>query len=771
MEDLKSIYEKAGLFYLGKDVDEDFNLTDILTLIKNKNFTTHATIIGMTGSGKTGLGIGLLEEAAIDNIPSIVIDPKGDMGNLLLTDPEFKAESFAKWVADDAKAKGVEPLELGAKTAKMWKEGIKSWGQDSERVKRFTEVDKTIYTPGSSAGVPINILSSLERPSEAILNDSDNFTNYLSSTVNSLLALIGIESDLNSKEFILLSQIIARAWRANSDISIETLVGQILQPPFKKIGVLPLENFYPQDDRFKLANKFNAVIASPSFLGWLQGESLDINKILYDSSGKARVAIFSISHLNDEQRMFFVTMLLNKVIAWMRMQSGSNRLRALLYMDEIYGYFPPTKNPPSKEPMITLLKQARAFGLGVVLSTQNPVDLDYKGLSNIGTWFIGRLQTKQDIAKVIEGLSGKDSTLSKDEISNILANLPKRVFFLKSAHLDEIRLFNTRWVLSYLKGPLKKDEISQLMADKKQFIQDEPIQKESSDEYVSNIVLDANERFEIDPTGKNRFFPTVAASVKVGYSDSKRGIDITKAKEIYIDLTVINICNWDDSEELDEPLSSFATKPPKDAKYRHLPESILEDKGLKQCQRELKRYIYANSKLELYKCPKLRLESNIDESLEDFKIRVNDILQEKKEEAIEELKDKFKAKEDRLNSQLTKAMQMVEKEKSDQTSSLISAGISLIGALFGRKSVTKISTAINRGSRVLKERGDLSRAEARVEDIKDKLFALQEQLEEEINKIDEKYSLDNYEIKTIFIKPKRSLIDIEEICILWRVDF
>ena len=777
MGDLKEVYEKAGLFYVGKDVDSsNFELTDALTLLKNKNFTTHATIIGMTGSGKTGLGIGLLEEASIDNIPSIVIDPKGDMGDMLLTDPEFKAESFAKWVADDAKAKGEDALELGAKTAKMWKEGIESWGQDAQRVKRFTEVDKTIYTPGSSSGVGINILSSLEKPNEAILSDSDNFTSYLSSTVNSLLALVGIESgSMDSKEYILLAQIISKAWRAGEKLTIESLVGSILQPTFKKIGVLPLESFYPQNERFKLANKFNSVIASPAFMGWLQGESLDINKLLYDGNGKARVAIFSIAHLNDEQRMFFVTMLLNRVVAWMRMQSGSNRLRALLYMDEIYGYFPPTKNPPSKEPMITLLKQARAYGLGVVLSTQNPVDLDYKGLANIGTWFIGRLQTKQDIAKVIEGLSGKGDSLSKDEISNILANLPKRTFFLKSNHLEDIRLFGTRWVLSYLKGPLKKDDISELMADKKAKIapQEEQNQTQSSsDEFVSNIVLDdVVQRFEVDITGKNQFRPTIASSVSLSYSDSKRGIDLSKEKELYIDATELNSCSWDENEELDEPLESFATTAPKDAKYRHIPSFISEDRGLKKCQRELINYLYANSKLEIYKCTKLRVESKIDESLDDFTVRVQDILEEKKEEEIDKLKDRYKAKQDRLESQLDRALQQVEKEKSDQTSSLIGAGISIISALFGRKSVTRIGTAVNRGSRVLKERGDLSRAEAKVEDIQDKMQDLEDELSEKIDELSDKYSLDNYEIKTIFIKPKKSLIDIKEIALLWRVDF
>ncbi|HIP62227.1 MAG TPA: DUF87 domain-containing protein, partial [Sulfurovum sp.] len=347
---MQDIYEKAGLFYLGKDVDRDtFETTEILTLLKNKNFTTHAAIIGMTGSGKTGLGIGIIEEAAIDNIPSIVIDPKGDMGNLCLTDSGFKADSFMPWVEDEAQSKGEDLHEYAKKTADFWKSGIESWGQDSQRVEKFHRVKKSIYTPGSKAGIPINLMSSLDLPDRQILEDSDNFAAYIKSSVMGLLSLIGIEADpLDSKEYILLSQIISKSWIDQRSLTIEELVGRIVNPPFKKIGVLPLESFYPPKERFRLATKFNAVIASPNFSNWLSGEALDIGKLLYDKDGKAKISIFSIAHLNDDERMFFVTLLLNKYIAWMRLQSGSNRLKTLLYMDEIYGFFPPTKNPPSK---------------------------------------------------------------------------------------------------------------------------------------------------------------------------------------------------------------------------------------------------------------------------------------------------------------------------------------------------------------------------------------------------------------------------------------
>jgi hypothetical protein len=475
--------------------------------------------------------------------------------------------------------------------------------------------------------------------------------------------------------------------------------------------------------------------------------------------------------------MFFVTLLLNKVVAWMRRQSGSNRLRALLYMDEIYGFFPPVKNPPSKEPMITLLKQARAYGFGVVLSTQNPVDLDYKGLSNIGTWFIGRLQTTQDIERVIDGLGGKiDSSFDKKEIKNLLANLQKRTFFLKSAHLEDVRLFGTRWVLSYLKGPLKKDEISTLMADKKELTKtEETTTKEptESNDYVKNIVLDSSitQRYEPDTTGRKRYTPTVAAKVNVIYSDTRRAIEEHKEFDLFIDADELSSCDWDEAEVLEEPINSFPSKKPQGALFRHISPSIEKDKGLKQCKRDLVNHIYQNKKLELYRNKKLRLESKLGDSYDDFVVKLEDVLREKFEEELEKLKDRYKSKFDRLEAQIHKAELQLEKEKSDQTSSIITAGMSILGALFGKGSISKIGTAVNRSSRALKERSDIGRASAKLEELQERLQELQEELEEKINELDEKYNIDNYEIDTIYIKPKKSNIDVEDIEIIWRVDF
>ncbi|MEA1879136.1 MAG: DUF87 domain-containing protein [Campylobacterota bacterium] len=776
---MQEIYEKLGLFYLGKDIDKkSMEATQALTLLKNKNFTTHAAIIGMTGSGKTGLGVGIIEEAAIDNIPSILIDPKGDMGNLCLVDATFSGENFEPWVEDEAQAKEIDAAQHATKTANVWQEGIESWGQDKERVAKLQAVKKTIYTPGSSAGVAINVMSSLETPPSEVMEDSDTFTSYLKSTTVSLLSLVGIVADpLESKEYILLAQIITKSWLAKEDLAIETLIGKIIKPNFSKIGVLPLDDFYAQSERFKLATKFNALLASPSFSLWLQGDDLDIQKLLYDENGKAKIAIFSISHLNDDERMFFVTLLLNKYIAWMRRQSGTSALKTLLYMDEIYGFFPPTKNPPSKEPMMLLLKQARAFGVGVVLSTQNPVDLDYKGLSNIGTWFIGRLQTSQDIERVIDGLDGKvGASYSKSEIKNLLANLKKRTFFLKSAHLDDIRLFSTRWVMSYLKGPLKRNEIASLMKAQKE-TQNIEVQSASTahskvalSESFQQIDTSIEQYFELDPSQKNEFIATLGALATVHFYNQRKGID--EEKEFILSLPISSTqrsLDWQEADQEDESFENYPHTAPSKAKFQSLPKVVLEDKGLKRAIKELKETLYREQHLELLRCVSPKLESRVEESESDFRVRIQDILDDKKEQAIEKLQTRFDKKEKTLLTRLTRAKERVEKEESDSTSSMIETGIAVLGALFGKTSPTKIGRAFKKGSNILKERGDMSRAEERMVKVQEDIEALEYELEDTIDELNEKYNVDNCEIETFKIKPRKTDIDVEHCAVVWRV--
>ena len=776
---MKELYEKLGLFYLGKDYE-----SDELSLYKSKHLNTHAAIIGMTGSGKTGLGIGLIEEAAMDNIPSIIIDPKGDMGNLALTFPQMLSSDFKPWMDEsDAANRGLSIDEMATQTATMWKEGIESHNQSLERVQKLHDVPLNIYTPGSSAGLSINILGSFDAPSVEILDDPDTFAALITATTSSLLSLVNIKADsLSSKEFLLVSNIFKHFWLQGQNLSLEALIGHITNPPFEKIGVLSLNSFYPQNKRLQLAMLFNNVLSSVSFSSWIQGEPLNIQNLLYDENGKAKITIFFIAHLNDSQRMFFVTLLLNRFVDWMRTQRGSSTLKALLYMDEVFGFFPPSKNPPSKEPMLLLLKQARAFGVGVILSTQNPVDIDYKGLSNIGTWFIGKLQTKQDISKVIDALASKIKDMSKRDISNMISALKGRTFFLKSTHKEEVQIFKTRWVLSYLKGPMSKNDIRSLMATKKESpkaVVQPKVKKVTTKTNIKPILSDGIIQYYNDTSmqGDEPFYPLVAAQATVRFFNQRRSIDEQKQITCKFELDErTHDVAWSNAVNEEFKLSTFAKKAKSSASYADLPEFISNMKDFKTLERSLKDYLYINKGLELFTCKSLKSESKVNESLRDFKVRLQDIVNEKKELEIQKLETRYKKRLSTLENRLERAMTKLEKEEADvsskTTDTLLAVGMGIFGALFGKKTfsastISKGARAIKSGGRVLKERADVKTANKAIMKVEENIVLMQEELEGKLDALEEKFLLENYEIAPLQVKPRKMDIHVKSVVLLW----
>ena len=461
-----SDFERLGYFYLGKRVEAG-KVTDDMVLVRGNDLSTHAVIVGMTGSGKTGLGVALIEEALIDGIPVIAIDPKGDLGNLLLTFPDFRADDFRPWVsAAEAAAKGLSVDDYAQQQATQWREGLAEWGQTPDRVTRLIDAaDRRIYTPGSTAGTALSMLSSFKAPGPGVAADSELLGDRIEAAVSGLLTLIGIEPDpVASREHVLLANIFRHHWMHGNDVSLETLVAGIQNPPFEQVGLLALEAFFPRSDRFQFTVRLNQLVAAPGFETWLRGEPLDAQRLLFTRDGRPRLSVVSISHLSDAERMFAVTSLLNEIISWMRSQPGTSALRAVLYMDEVFGFLPPVANPPSKKLFLTLLKQARAYGLSTILSTQNPVDLDYKAVSNAGTWFIGRLQTERDKARLLDGMSTVGQATDLAALSDTISGLDKRQFVLHSVHERERMVFTTRWVMSYLAGPMTRDQIRQLTA-------------------------------------------------------------------------------------------------------------------------------------------------------------------------------------------------------------------------------------------------------------------------------------------------------------------
>ncbi|MCT7536198.1 ATP-binding protein [Aliarcobacter butzleri] len=779
-------YEKLKLFYIGKEkIDDNF----VPLVYKNKDLLTHAAIIGMTGSGKTGLGISLLEEAAIDNIPSIIIDPKGDMTNLLLTFPSLQGSDFEPWIEEqDASNNGLSVKEFAQNTANLWKNGLERDFQNASRIEKLKNcADFTIYTPGSDAGVQISILSSFKAPNKEVIEDNDLLVSLVNSTVSSILSLIEEKSDTTSKESILISSIFMNYFKENKDLTLEELITLIVTPPFSKIGVFDLETFFAQSERLKLALKLNNIIANPSFKTWIEGETLDISNLLYDETGKAKVSIFSIAHLNDSQRMFFVTLLLNQMIAWMRRQEGTTSLKALLYMDEIFGYFPPNSNPPSKQPMLTLLKQARSFGIGIILSTQNPVDIDYKGLANIGTWFIGRLQTKQDKEKVIDGLSSaNEGNLNKDEVMNLISNLEKRNFILKNINEDGIKIFETRWALSYLKGPISKDGIKKLMSEKKK--QNIPTQKVENENQTTQIniekgipkpIITSNLTEKYLYSSQNSAYylqPYLICSCDVHYIDAPKNIDFEEkiSYKIYLDENMKNI-NFEEKEELGN--NSFEEKEKPNSFYYELPSFIQKEKDLKVIEKDFMDYIYRNSKLILYKNEFLKITSKQTESLNDFKIRLQDRLNEKIDLEVEKLKVKFIKENDSIETKLSKLYEKLQKEElqatSTTTDTIISIGTSLLGAFFGnsvinKTNIGKVATSAKGASKILKERNDVKQVENEILELQQQKEALKTLLENEIEKINLANQSSNFPIEEIFIKPKRSDIYNTKLALLWQ---
>jgi len=771
-------FEKLGVFYLGKLAGPAAPSDPEPVLYDSKDLTTHGVIVGMTGSGKTGLGIGLIEEAAIDGIPTIAVDPKGDLGNLLLTFPDLKPADFAPWVEEGVSADA---------TAAAWSKGLASWGEGGERIKKFRDaVDLAIYTPGSSAGRSISILRSLGAPGAAVMGDEDARREKINGTVSGLLALLSIPADpLRSREHILIARLVETAWGAGKDLDLAGLIRDIQKPPFERVGVVDLESFYPAKDRAALAMALNNLLASPGFGAWLEGEPLDVQRLLWTPEGKPRVSVVSIAHLSDAERMFFVTLLLNEIVGWMRGQSGTTSLRALFYMDEVFGFFPPVANPPAKAPMLTLLKQARAFGVGCVLATQNPVDLDYKGLSNAGTWFLGRLQTERDKARVIEGLEGASASTGKSfdrqAMEQTLAGLGKRIFLMNNVHEDTPVLFETRWTLSFLRGPLTKKQIQLLTG---------PQKSTAATAAGTAKIAAANSARPPLPSGINEaFIPwrgTAAPGERLVYRPSLLGV----AKLHFIDAKA-QVDAWSDASLLapatggDEPWDGaddlgakpeLETTPDAKGGFDELPAAASQAKNYTAWSKDLGEYLYRTKTLDLRRCPALRLSAKAGESEGDFKVRVAQAAREARDEAIAALRQKYAAKLDALTGQEQRAADRVTRERSQvqqQTiQTAISVGATVLGALFGRKTFSaatlgRASTAARGVSRTLKEHEDVGGANESLESVRARRAGIEAALNAEVEKLNAANDPDRLTIETTSVRPRKSDVTIEGVSLVW----
>jgi hypothetical protein len=795
-------FEKLGVFYLGRPYDLAAKQSKPGWLLyDSKDLVTHAVCVGMTGSGKTGLCIGLLEEAAIDGIPALIIDPKGDLANLMLNFPQLRGEDFAPWInEDDARKKGLSLADYATQQAELWKKGLGDWGQSGERIQKLRDAaDVVVYTPGSNAGIPVSILKSFAAPSQEILDDAEMLRERISTTVTSLLGLVGVEADpIKSREHILLSTILDHTWKARQDLDLATLIQQIQTPPVAKIGVLDLDSFYPSKERFALAMQLNNLLAAPGFSAWLEGDALDVGQMLHSPGGKPRLAIFSIAHLNDAERMFFVTLLLSQTLGWVRAQSGTTSLRAILYMDEIFGYFPPVANPPSKQPLLTLLKQARAFGLGVVLATQNPVDLDYKGLANTGTWFIGRLQTERDKARVLEGLEGAAASsgkkFDKQEMEQTLAGLGNRVFLLNNVHEDAPEVFQTRWTLSYLRGPLTRTQIKTLMEPVRGKASGVRGEVESAKSPTPNpspltphgsrpmLPPDVPQHFipirGSQPSGSALIYqPMLLGASQVRVSDNKAGVDVTQDVTVLAPISDGAVAvNWDRGAESGLALADLESSPLDGAQFGSVPSAASKAKSYEAWNKDFAGWLFRTQKVDLLKSPSTKENSKPGESERDFRVRLQQSGREARDKQSDSLRQKYAPKIAALQDRIRRAGQMVERQQAESRSSqmqaAISVGASILGAFLGRKTISatnigRATTAIRGAERAIKESKDVGQAEENVSALQQQLAGLEAQFKTETDALAAATDPLNEKLETVSLKPTKANIAVKLVALAW----
>jgi hypothetical protein len=816
-------YEKLGSFYLGRERDgASRKTTDTLTLYDSSDLTTHAIIIGMTGSGKTGLGIDMIEEAAIDKVPVIAIDPKGDLANLLLTFPELRPEDFRPWIdVQAAERAGLSPAEFAAEEADKWRRGLASWDETPERIARLREsADFVIFTPGSSAGIPISVLRSFAAPSAAARSRTDRYLEHVEATATSLLALLGMEADpLSSREHILIANLLRNAWDAGTDLDLQSLILGIQKPPFARLGVMDIESAFPSTDRAKLAMRLNNLLASPGFAAWREGVPLDAQQLFYTDTGKPRVAVISIAHLSDTERMFFVTMLLTNIVEWMRAQPGTGSLRALLYMDEVAGYLPPVANPPSKPLFLSLLKQARAYGVGVVLATQNPVDLDYKAISNAGTWLIGRLQTERDKARVMDGLEGAaagtggNGGFDRKATETLIAGLDKRVFYLHNVHEDAPSIFETRWAMSYLAGPMTRDQIRRLMDGKREELLETgtragrdaatpaaaaPVVTSTVAEPVIGGVAQPGSAASsgarpVLPGGVEQYFVPLPArggnsgssveyhagalgAADIALTSAKYGVNTTRRV-----MHRTAICDgalpvdWEQAVELKLDPNDLESEPLPGASFAPCPGVLTEDR-VDSWRKLYERWLRSSQAVTLFRSPTFKLVSEPGESEGAFRGRLQVRAREERDAGVEELRKKYATKTATLEERLARAEQRVAREAgqagSAKMDAFVAAGTAVLGMLLGRKRVSvttasRMGTAIRSAGRSYDQAGDVGRAQESAERVRQQMTDLESELQSEIAALRDSYDAQNEELESVDIRPKRADIQVHFVGVGW----
>ena len=787
----------AELFVGGLLDPSKHERTGVDVRLETADFTTHGVIVGMTGSGKTGLGVVLVEEVLSSGVPALLIDPKGDLTNLCLTFPDLAPASFRPWIDEgQAQAAGQTPDEFAAAQASAWKDGLAGWGYGTDQIRKLRDAcDFTIYTPGSQAGAAINIVGSLQAPDT---DDAETVGDEIEGYVSGLLGLVGIEADpLSSREHILLANLVHHAWSNQKTLDLATLVGQVQQPPINKLGVFEMDRFFPAKDRQKLAVQLNGLLASPAFAAWGAGAPLDIQHLLFTSDQRPRCAIVTTAHLSDEERQFVTSLVLSKLVTWMRRQSGTTDLRALLYMDEVAGYLPPTAAPPTKKPIMTLMKQARAFGVGVVLATQNPVDIDYKAISNAGTWVVGRLQTERDKMRLLDGMSAADGGVDIGAVSDTISGLAKREFVLRRAGEDKPDVFTSRWAMSYLRGPMTRDQIKQIAGPT------EPVVVPTRDAPASGPAPGSAVAGPAPATDTTPVMPLVAPGVTVRWVDEQAswladvGGDATgTAYEPAIVAKVL--MRYDETRAdlvhevqygailfpLDQTIdatrvvsitledANLLAAAPQHTAYRLTQAPISEPRAWKQVERDLIDHLVRVGSIELQVNKQLKLYSTPGETAEDFQTRCAQAARASMDAAKSELEADFSAKQSKLRGQRDaaedRATVVAEQAKDRKRSNWLRAAGDVLGGVLGsgRGAATKIGRAADRLTRT--SDGDrVDEAQGRIERIDAQLAELDAALTADITDVESKWSTAAAAVTTMPVSLERTDVKVTQLALAW----
>jgi hypothetical protein len=820
---MDKVKERLASFYLGQEYElAEAEMLEEPVHYDARDLTTHAVCLGMTGSGKTGLGVILLEEAALDGVPSLVIDPKGDMTNLLLTFPELRPADFRPWVnPDDARRKDMDLDAYAGAMAELWGNGLARTGQGPDRIRRLREsAEFVIYTPGSSAGRQVSILHTLKAPDLSWETDSELLNDKIESVVSALLALIGIEADpVRSREHILLSNIFGNAWRSGEDLDLAQLIMRVQKPPFTQLGVFPLDTFYPEKDRMELAMLLNGLVASPTFADWIQGQPLDIGELLYGPSGKPQVSVLYIAHLSDVEKQFFVTLLLEQVVSWMRAQSGTTSLRSLLYMDEVFGYLPPhPANPPTKKPMLTLLKQARAFGLGLILATQNPVDLDYKALSNAGTWFIGRMQADRDKQRLLDGLEGvqvgKGGT-SRAQFDRMISAVQSRVFILHNVHEKEPVVFHTRWAMSYLRGPLTRPQVQQLVgasappatapplpgapapapvAARPAPRQQEPAVPElpysqippQLPSSVKQVFLPAgiSLRSALSELAREQSWSSRSGAGREGFlvyqpallGVAKLRFPHTKSRQTHTEEVAYLLPQGGDMVDWSQAKVQLETRdlepsPESDAYFDELPSELGEARRYTALKKEFNDYLYYNSSVSLWYNPHFELYSEIGETPEAFQRRCRVAAKEGLDAAADKVKEKYERILDRLEDKLRREERELEEDKVEHSARKqeeLLSGVESVFGLFSRRRSSRSLSAASRKRRMTRQaKADIEESEEVIEELEAEIDEVEAEAKEEMEELTEKWLGLIDEVEEVEVRPRRADVRINLFALGW----